>query len=163
MRAVADTGPLHYLALIGHLPALSALFSEVAIPDMVRDELPNQQASTLVQDLVASPPTWLSINTVRPEILAEVDIRLDPGERAALALAIERNPDLVLIDDRAGVATARTLGFVVTGTLGILARAARHGWLDLPDALDALSRTNFHWTADLRARVLAEEMKRRGT
>jgi predicted nucleic acid-binding protein len=32
-------------------------------------------------------------------------------------LAMERRPDLVLVDDRAGIAAAHAHGFVVTGTL----------------------------------------------
>ena len=60
------------------------------------------------------------------------------------------------MDDRAGVAVARAMGYVVTGTLGLLVRGARRRLLDLPAALDALGQTNFHWTAALRRRILAE-------
>jgi predicted nucleic acid-binding protein len=60
------------------------------------------------------------------------------------------------MDDRAGVAVAQAKGFVVSGTLGLLVRGARRGFLDLPAALDALGQTNFHWTAALRQRILAE-------
>jgi predicted nucleic acid-binding protein len=162
MRAVADTGPLHYLVLAGHIQILTDLFSEVAIPDAVRDELAHAGAPVAVRDWIAAPPTWLSVDSGMPNMLALVDAALDAGERAALALAMERQPDLVLMDDRAGVAAAHARGFLVTGTLGLLVRAARRGLLDLPSALDALGRTNFRWTSSLRARVLAEHMKELG-
>lgn len=48
------------------------------------------------------------------------------------------------MDDRAGVAEARSLGFAVTGTPGVLDRAARRGLLDLAAAFAALKATNFH-------------------
>ena len=48
---------------------------------------------------------------------------LDPGEAEAIALAIERAPSLLLIDEREGRQVARTLGVPLTGTLGILLRA----------------------------------------
>ena len=83
-----------------------------------------------------------------------MDAVLDHGERAALALAMERQPDLVLMDDRAGVAAAHAQGLVVTGLVSAP--------LDLPIALDVLGRTNFHWTPGLRARVLAEHAKAHG-
>ncbi len=162
MRAVADTGPLHYLILAGHIEIVMILFSEVAIPDVVREELAHPKAPVAVQDWIASPPGWLSVHSVMPDMLVQVDSALDQGERAAFALAMQRRPDLVLMDDRASVAAARARGFVVTGTLGLLVRAARHDLLDLPDALDALGRTNFRWTPSLRARVLAEHPEERG-
>ena len=161
MWAVADTGPLHYLVLVGHAEVLAALLSEVAIPEAVRDELADPAAPLAVRGWIAAPPSWLSVHHVGPELLARADPALDRGERAALALAAAWRPDLVLMDDRAGVTVAQAQSFVVTGTLGILLRAARRGLLDLPTALDALDRTNFHWTSSLRARVLAEHTRNR--
>ena len=134
----------------------------MAIPDAVRDELTHPNAPVAVRNWVASPPGWLSVHPVKPNRLAQMDAVLDLGERATLALATERQPDLVLMDDRAGVAAAHARGLVVTGTLGVFVRAARRGLLDLPTALDALGRTNFHWTPGLRARVLAEHAKAHG-
>ena len=159
MHAVADTGPLHYLVLVGHIQVVADLFSEVAIPDAVQGELAHPGAPVAVRDWIATPPAWLSVSPTMPDMLAQVNAALDPGERAALALAMERQPDLVLMDDRAGVTASHARGFVVTGTLGLLVRAARRGLLDLPSVLDALGRTNFRWTSSLRARVLAEHMK----
>jgi predicted nucleic acid-binding protein len=39
---------------------------------------------------------------------------LDPGEQAAIALAVAIKADLVLMDDRAGVAAARKKGLRAT-------------------------------------------------
>ncbi len=39
---VADTGPVNYLLLIGHLEILPALFDKVILPSIVRDELAKQ-------------------------------------------------------------------------------------------------------------------------
>jgi len=147
MLAVADTGPLHYLILIDHADLFGQLLERVLIPDAVRDELCNPGAPASVRSWIASPPHWLSADPVPSAALDDVDSSLDDGERAAIALAVRVRPDLVLMDDRAGVAVARTKGFVVTGTLGLL---------DLPAALDGLGQTNFHWTAALRHRILAE-------
>jgi len=147
MLAVADTGPLHYLILIDHADLFGQLLERVLIPDAVRDELCNPGAPASVRSWIASPPHWLSADPVPSAALDDVDSSLDDGERAAIALAVRVRPDLVLMDDRAGVAVARTKGFVVTGTLGLLV---------LPAALDGLGQTNFHWTAALRHRILAE-------
>jgi predicted nucleic acid-binding protein len=45
---------------------------------------------------------------------------LGPGERAALALALEISESLVLLDDAAARAAAKQLGLPTTGTLGVL-------------------------------------------
>ena len=80
---------------------------------------------------------------------------LDDGERAVIALAATLSADLLLMDDRAGVALARSLGFAVTGTLGLLARAAKRGLLDLSVAFEALKSTNFHAKQELLDALLA--------
>jgi hypothetical protein len=52
--------------------------------------------------------------------------RLDSGEASAIARALEIEAGL-LLDDRAAVVYARSLGLKVIGTLGVLVLAKRHG------------------------------------
>ncbi|MFZ4661107.1 MAG: hypothetical protein ACOYNY_29105 [Caldilineaceae bacterium] len=47
-------------------------------------------------------------------------IGLDQGEAEVLALAVEHNAQLVVIDERKGRRYAQRLGLALTGTLGIL-------------------------------------------
>jgi predicted nucleic acid-binding protein len=47
------------------------------------------------------------------------------------------------MDDRDGVAAARSKGFAVTGTLGILDLAARCDLIRLDEALERLKATSF--------------------
>lgn len=54
---------------------------------------------------------------------------LDPGEAAALWLAVERRSEWVLSDDRPARLAAERLGLRVRGSLGILAEAKRRGLL----------------------------------
>src|SRR5215469_1047802 len=107
---VADTGPLNYLVLIDAIELLPKLFEKVFTTEAVRAELLNQDAPVVVRAWAAQPPAWRA---------------LDIGEREALALARTLDADLVLIDDRAGIAVARQLGFAATGTLGVLDLGAR--------------------------------------
>jgi predicted nucleic acid-binding protein len=53
--------------------------------------------------------------------------------------------DLILIDERKGTHVALDKGFVVAGTLGVLALAARRGLVDLANAFAQLKRTNFRY------------------
>jgi predicted nucleic acid-binding protein len=69
---------------------------------------------------IANPPEWLTVLPAPPEPLDPALLKLDSGERAAIALARSVKADGILMDDRAGVVAARTQGFAVVGTLGIL-------------------------------------------
>ena len=91
-----------------------------------------------------------------------VTASLDPGERAAIALALDRKADLLLMDERAGVEEARRLGLTATGTLGILARGAERGFIDLPGALKRLRRTNFRIRPEILEQLLQEDAHRPG-
>jgi predicted nucleic acid-binding protein len=68
---------------------------------------------------------------------------LDPGERDAILLAESLNADLLLLDENLGRQAARQRKLRVTGTLGLLDRAASRGLIDLSASLDRLTQTNF--------------------
>ena len=155
MRVVADTGPLHYLILIGKIDVLPRLFGSIAVPDMVRAELDRPTTPASVRAWITAPPPWLSV-VADPQADHDATlVALDDGERAAIALAGAMHADLLLMDDRLGVATARLRGLAVTGTLGLLDRAARRGLVDLSAAFAALKATNFHARQELLDALLA--------
>ena len=81
---------------------------------------------------------------------------LDEGEEAAILLALELHADLLLMDDEEGVMAARRKGLEVTGTLGVLSRAAQRNLLDLREAFDRIKRTNFRFPQEVMDRFLAE-------
>lgn len=157
--AVADTSPLRYLVLISAIEILPQLFGVVFVPDIVQGELRHLRAPAVVRHWAEAAPSWVTV--VPTPSVQDADLRaLDAGERAAIALAVEMRPDLVLIDDRAGVVAARARGLEVTGTLGLLDRAARRGLTDLASALAALRATNFRCRQDLLDALLARHRER---
>lgn len=155
--AVADTGSLHYLVLIGEIGIVAALVDEVLIPPEVHRELDRSQTPAPVRTWIAAPPPWLRVQASASAGIDPGLARLDPGERAAIVLAMSVGADAVLMDDRAGVAAARARGLQAIGTLGLLQRAARRGLIDLPSALARLVATNFHIRQELLDTLLAED------
>lgn len=153
---VADTGPLHYLILIGQIDVLPQLFGAVAVPAIVAGELRHAHAPNAVRAWADSPPPWLAMHD-NPATASLP--RLDPGERAAITLAHALGAGLLLIDDRAGVAAARGEGLRVTGTIGVLVDAASQGLLQLDAAFAALRATNFHYPPALIDALLAEHRR----
>lgn len=150
---VADTGPLRYLAEIGHLDLLPRMFGTVCIPDVVHRELGHESTPLEVRKQIQNVGVWLQVQVVESE---EIDAypQLDAGEAAAITLALATGADLVLMDDRRGVAVVRQLGIEATGTLGILLRASHDGMIDLAESIAALRRSSFRCSPALFAAVL---------
>jgi predicted nucleic acid-binding protein len=148
---VADTGPLRYLVEIGEIECLPRLFGRVLVPDAVRLELSHRETPLAVRGWIAAGPTWLIVQSAAGDMVVQSGITdgLDLGEAEAIALAATVRADLVLMDDRAGVHAARAKGFLVTGTLGVLDRAARRGLVDLAGAFTRLRATNFRYPPKL--------------
>jgi predicted nucleic acid-binding protein len=152
---VADTGPLNYLILIEQIEVLPALFEKVFVPQIVREELRHDEAPKTVRRWIAEPPSWIEIAPTEHDI-ANPDLQhLDAGERAAIQLAIRIKAELLLIDDRDGVRIARSMGFAVTGTLGILDLAAHRGLIQMNDAIKRLRNTSFRCSPDILDALLA--------
>ena len=152
---IADTSPINYLLLIGHVDVLPALFDRVILPAAVWDELKHPKAPPAVRNWVAAPPPWVDVRPSSPFHDASL-AALDTGEGAAIALAIELHADLLLMDDEEGVIAARGKGLQVTGTPGVLSRAAQRRLLDLADAFDRVKRTNFRFRQDIMDKFLEE-------
>jgi predicted nucleic acid-binding protein len=153
---IADTGPVHYLLLIGHIHIQAALFENVILPSAVQDELTDPGTPLSVRNWIAHPPAWMEIRHPSQLLPGLLSRDLGAGETAALALAAELNADLVLLDDRQAVSVAHEMGITITGTLGLLARASRLGLLDLAESFDRLKRTNFRYKQDIMDKFLAE-------
>ena len=149
MIVVADSGPPHYLILIGQIELLRRFYTQVAIPEAVADELRAARSPAMVKSWIARPPDWVVITSVPPEQIESITDDLDLGERAAIALATTLHADLLLIDDAAGRIESARRNLRVTGTLGVLRAAAEQGILDVPNTLSKLKATNFYVVDDL--------------
>jgi predicted nucleic acid-binding protein len=151
---IADTSPINYLVLIGHIGVLPSLFERVILPSVVREEL--DDGPSQVRLWIADRPPWVEVRATRDSRRDASLHDLDAGEEDAIALAVELHADLLLMDDREGVLAARSRGLTVTGTLGVLGLAARHGLLDLAEAFGRIRRTNFRYRQDTMDALLAE-------
>ncbi len=154
---IADTGPVNYLLLIGHIDILPALFEKVILPSAVQDELTDPRTPLSVRNWITNPPSWVDVRHTPNPLPSSLLDDLGAGEAAALTLAAELHADLVLIDDRQAVAVAHEMGITVTGTMGLLARASKRGMIDLADAFARLKLTNFRYRQETMDKFLAEQ------
>ena len=155
---VADSGPLRYLVLIGEVDILPKLMGHVLVPSEVRAELDRPQTPMPVRAWITTPPPWLTVQPA-PDMMDTALAELDPGERAAIALALAIGADAILMDDRAGVRAALAKGLAVLGTLGALDRAARRGLIDFEAAISRLRTTNFRYPTALLETMLKEHRR----
>lgn len=122
--AVADTGPLIHLGEIDAF-GLPALVDRLLVPEIVREEL---DARDLLETLAELDHTVVEAD-VNPENFDE----LDPGETAALAVAIERDA-VLLTDDLAARERAIQRGIEVRGSIGVVAIGYSRGAVDRDEA-----------------------------
>jgi predicted nucleic acid-binding protein len=153
MIVVADTTPLNYLILIGHIDVLEMQYGRILIPHAVHEEMLDLDAPPNVRAWAKDPPHWLEILSPSTA-LHPWPPNLDRGETEAIALAEELSSDWLLIDEAAGRDEAHRRGLQTIGTLGILRNAHALRLLDLRDALAKLRQSGFHMSETLLQTIL---------
>lgn len=82
---------------------------------------------------------------------------LNEGESEAIALALQEEADLILLDDYEAREFARIYGLKITGIIGILLKAKYMGRISsLSDNLENLRETGFWLNEDLRSQILRD-------
>ena len=88
MIVVADTSPLSYLVLLGHIDILANIYAEVLVPQTVLAELQDSDAPAEVRAWVSAPPVWLQISTLKFRLDPLLE-RLDRGEQMQFCRIIQ--------------------------------------------------------------------------
>jgi predicted nucleic acid-binding protein len=124
MIIFSNTTPIIALSSINQLNLLPTLFNEIYIVEEVIEECA-EGGKIIVPDLTQL--NWInvvkSVSTMQNPFLME----LDKGEKQTLNMAIYKNADYVIIDEKRARNIAEYLGLSVTGTLGILLKAKQQG------------------------------------
>ena len=128
IAAVLDATPCISLYRLGLQELLTRPFDQVYLPTTVLNEL-----LAGVQHDEAYRVVLVSKVSVRgpgsAQLPADAEF-LDEGERAVLRLARSIDAQWVVIDEMRGRRVARSMGFRVVGSLGLIARATHDGVLE---------------------------------
>lgn len=143
---VCDTGPLYYLILIGHEDILPRLFPRVVVPPSVLSALRHEGNDAIVRAWAQNPPAWLFIHA--PESRRQFPA-LDAAAGDVLSLLGDSDVSCLLLDDAVGRSLTRREGGIAVGTLCLLARAGKLGWLNFHEALAKLRRASFRFSTEL--------------
>jgi predicted nucleic acid-binding protein len=119
---VSDAGPIIIFARIGRLSLLRDTTGSLLIPDAVYGEIVVKEGGMPGAAAVAQAPWILKVSVVDRSIMESLPNVLHEGEREAIALARERNAQL-LVDEIRARRIASDQGLQVVGTLRILASA----------------------------------------
>jgi uncharacterized protein len=127
MTIVSNTSPITNLAGIGKLDLLHQLYGAITIPQAVYNEMAGI-GKTVPGTLEVQTLPWIATQSVTDlNQVAALRAILDQGEAEAIALALQLNAELLIIDERPGRAIARQYGINITGVLGVLLEAKRQG------------------------------------
>lgn len=130
MIIVSNSGPLIALARIHHVFLLQRLYGHLLIPPAVHQEVTGLRPDLPGATEVRHAP-WIEIADVSDQIAVSLlRERLDAGESEAIVLALERQADILLIDEARGRRIAQAKGLVHVGTIGILVLAKRQGLIE---------------------------------
>lgn len=149
MIIVSDTSPVSNLILIQRLYILQKLFSEIIIPPAVDTEI--LALRQFGKDLGEyENADWIKV--AQPTNLQKVRMlqtKLDAGEAQAIVLALEKNCDLLLMDERIGTNIARQEGLQTIGLVGVLIKAKQQGIIkEVREILEDLKQTSGFWLGD---------------
>jgi predicted nucleic acid-binding protein len=148
---VCDTGPILHLKEANLLKLLQKA-GKVYIPRMVDIEM-NEIYPLWGKDR----PKWIVVKPLLSDETAQAESLflsgfLDFGEAEAIVLAKRLNPEWFLTDDTEARILAKSLGFEVHGSLGIVLWSAAVGYLNYiesKNALDRLSKTSLWISEDI--------------
>lgn len=127
MIVISDTSVITNLIQLEQLNLLGQLFDQVIIPRKVHEELGKRPEQT---ELI-SQHDWIEVREISNNDLYNklLDI-LDAGESESIALALELNADLLIIDEKRGRKIAKDYGIAITGLLGIIVEAKEVGYIN---------------------------------
>jgi predicted nucleic acid-binding protein len=146
MVVVFNSSPWIFLSKLGIIEPALSLFKQVFIPSSASEEIlskRNEAASALGEFQKEMHVTVLEAKNVR--LLNALGSRLGRGEAEAITIALEREADIVALDDHVARSEAMRLGLQVKGTLGIIRRLMELDRFegDIRELSENLKRMNF--------------------
>ena len=144
---IADASCLIVLQNIQELSLLQKLFGEISITEEVEKEF----------GVVL--PEWIKIKPVQNKIQQNtLNLILDEGESSSIALSLEIDDSLLIIDEKKGRRIAQELRIKTIGTLGVILRAKEKSLIDsIENVLEKLENAGFWISPNLKAKILENE------
>jgi len=136
---ISDTSCLILLSKIDELNLLGKLSENVFITPEIKNEF--------TKDL----PTWIKVKKPTDKHYQRIlEIDLDKGEASAIALSLDLQNSIIILDDLKGRKIAEKLNLRYSGTFGLILRAKQVGLIEkVKPILDKIRQTNFRFNEKL--------------
>ncbi len=136
---------------------MEKLFKKIVVPEAVWKEIVVEDKTG--REKIAEADFIHVEKAGNKRLVALLEGLVDNCEAEALVLALERNADLLLVDDRDARNLAKRLGLQVMGTLGVIALAKYIGLItEAQPIVDKLVESGF-W---ISRRILEEFLRELG-
>ena len=141
---ISDTSSLILFHKIDELDILRKMYGELVITPEIAEEFGEKI------------PNWITIQEVKDKKYQRfLETQIDLGEASAIALAIEFDDVLLILDDLKARKLAVKLKFKITGTLGIIHKAKQNFIIDkIKPIIDKLLSTDFRVASHIVKEIL---------
>ncbi len=141
---IADSSCLIALSNIGELDLLKKVYTEISI------------TPEIVAEFGETIPEWMNIETVSDNTKIELlELELDRGEASAIALALEQENSLLIIDEKKGRLIAKRMRITITGILGVILKAKEVGIITVvKPIIEKLESVDFRISEKLKKQIL---------
>jgi len=143
---ISDTSCLILLSKIDELNLLNKISDKVYITSTIHEEYG--------KDL----PLWINIKEPHDNHYQKIlEMDLDKGEASAIALSLEMDNSIVIIDDLKGRNVAKRLNLRYSGTFGLILKAKQIGIIQsVKPILTKVKETNFRFSEKLFKLILEQ-------
>lgn len=125
---ICNATPLIAFSRISQLSLLQQVVQRIVIPQAVADELLAYVSAQGVGSVNLEQESWIQTRLIKDRQQVNLLLpTLDLGEAEVIALALENQASLVLMDELTGRQVAQSLGLKITGSIGLLIRAKQQG------------------------------------
>ncbi len=132
-KIIFNSSPLINLAKTNSLYLIKELFGQIVIPSAVRTEVIDQardkDESSGIKDLIENN-IIVTKDVENKTLIKTLQSHLDFGESEVIALALELDADLIVIDEMEARETADSLEINKTGFLGVIIKAHNKDIID---------------------------------
>ncbi len=153
---ISNATPLIAFARIGRLSLLREVVAEpLVIPAAVAHEISDYESGE-PGSIELAGETWIRTRSVADEQQVRLLLpTLDRGEAEVIALGLEQQARLVLIDELIGRKVAESLGLRISGSAGILIRAKQLGEIRaVKPVLDQMVQAGMYFSRRFQEAVL---------
>lgn len=145
---ISNTSCLIVLDNIGMLDVLKELYGKVFITEEVSKEFGK------------TVPDWIEVRKVRDnKYLKLMKNFIDLGEASTIALAVETDDIVIILDDLKARKLAQKLNLKITGTIGVLVKARKRNIItSTQEVLNRLKNEGFRISDEIEKEFLKYDM-----